>query len=214
MHIFSNTTTDTVPLIFQESKKRSLSLSNVAGAYFILIAGLVLSIVVGVIEFVYTKNKPERSLPEVRLISLNKRVYQVNIFLISRKHTFWVLIRSASVRHIFSYRNRKILTFTLQNNALAGVVHLIHVYLIIKILQHTKRESILILFSMNSYSLKAGQTVRVFCKSAVVYYFYHCMCLHVCPGELLFWIAVWPNLGKKLSFWLFACSLLTVAALL
>lgn len=51
--------------VFQESKKRSLSLSNVAGAYFILIAGLVLSIIVGVIEFVYSKNKPERALPEV-----------------------------------------------------------------------------------------------------------------------------------------------------
>ena len=181
MHIFPNTTTDTVPLIFQESKKRSLSLSNVAGAYFILIAGLVLSIVVGVIEFVYTKNKPERSLPEVRLISPNKRVYQANIFLISpRKHTLWVLIRSASFRHMFSYRNRKILTFTLQNKALAGVVHLIHVYLIIKILQHMKRENILILFSMNSYSLKAGQTLRVFANllwftiSIIV-----CVCMYV-----------------------------------
>ena len=54
-----------MPLLLQESKKRSLSLSNVAGAYFILIAGLVLSIIVGVMEFVYTKSKPDRTLSEV-----------------------------------------------------------------------------------------------------------------------------------------------------
>ena len=56
-----------MPLLLQESKKRSLSLSNVAGAYFILIAGLVLSIIVGVMEFVYTKSKPDRTLSEVGL---------------------------------------------------------------------------------------------------------------------------------------------------
>ncbi|XP_053398486.1 glutamate receptor 2-like [Mercenaria mercenaria] len=44
----------------RESKKKSLSLSNVAGIYFILIAGLVLAIIVGVCEFMYIKSKPER----------------------------------------------------------------------------------------------------------------------------------------------------------
>lgn len=47
----------------RESKKKSLSLSNVAGIYFILIAGLVLAIVVGVCEFVYIKSNPERVPP-------------------------------------------------------------------------------------------------------------------------------------------------------
>ena len=49
----------------QESKKKSLSLSNVAGAYFILISGLVVSIIVGVIEFIYSKAKPDQPLSEV-----------------------------------------------------------------------------------------------------------------------------------------------------
>ncbi len=49
-------------MYFQESKKKSLSLSNVAGIYFILIAGLVLSIVIGVLEVIYTKSKPEEML--------------------------------------------------------------------------------------------------------------------------------------------------------
>ena len=51
----------------QESKKKSLSLSNVAGAYFILISGLVVSIIVGVIEFIYTKAKPDQPLSEVSI---------------------------------------------------------------------------------------------------------------------------------------------------
>ncbi|KAH3842121.1 hypothetical protein DPMN_115609, partial [Dreissena polymorpha] len=43
----------------KESKKKSLSLSNVAGIYFILIAGLVFAIIVGVCEFLYIKSKPD-----------------------------------------------------------------------------------------------------------------------------------------------------------
>ncbi|XP_052281246.1 glutamate receptor-like [Dreissena polymorpha] len=42
-----------------KSKKKSLSLSNVAGIYFILIAGLVFAIIVGVCEFLYIKSKPD-----------------------------------------------------------------------------------------------------------------------------------------------------------
>ena len=34
--------------------------------------------------------------------------------------------------------------------------------------------------------------------SAVVYYFCHCMSLHVCPGDFfLFWIAVWPVVWER-----------------
>ncbi|WAR00270.1 GRIA2-like protein [Mya arenaria] len=42
----------------RESKKKSLSLSNVAGIYFILIGGLVFAIIIGVCEFLYIKSKP------------------------------------------------------------------------------------------------------------------------------------------------------------
>ena len=63
-----------VPLCFQESKKKSLSLSNVAGAYFILIAGLVLSIIVGVIEFIYTKTKPEQP---ATMVGTDKHISQL-----------------------------------------------------------------------------------------------------------------------------------------
>ena len=41
---------------------------------------------------------PDKAIPEG--IGLDKSVYQVNSFLISRrKHMLWVLIRSASARH-------------------------------------------------------------------------------------------------------------------
>lgn len=43
----------------KESKKKSLSLSKVAGVYFILVGGLVFSIIVGVIEFLYIRSKQE-----------------------------------------------------------------------------------------------------------------------------------------------------------
>ena len=35
--------------------------------------------------------------------------------------------------------------------------------------------------------------------SYLFYYFCHCMFLHGCPGDIffLFWIAVWPILGKE-----------------
>ena len=33
--------------------------------------------------------------------------------------------------------------------------------------------------------------------SAMVYLYFHCFVLHVCPGKFLFWIAVWPVLGNK-----------------
>ncbi|KAL5011717.1 hypothetical protein ScPMuIL_010268 [Solemya velum] len=41
---------------YRQSKKLSLSLSNIAGAYFILIGGLVLSIIVGVVEYIRYKS--------------------------------------------------------------------------------------------------------------------------------------------------------------
>ena len=50
----------------------------------------------------------------------------------------------------------------------------------------------------------------------MVYYFCHCTSLHVCPGQFLFWIAVWSILGKEtvLSFRLSACSVMLVVPLL
>ena len=44
-------------LIFQESGKRELSLSNVAGIFYILIAGLVFAIVLASAEFLFKKSK-------------------------------------------------------------------------------------------------------------------------------------------------------------
>jgi hypothetical protein len=43
--------------VLQESKKRSLSLSNVAGVFYILISGLVLAIVLGLVEIYHHKRK-------------------------------------------------------------------------------------------------------------------------------------------------------------
>lgn len=42
---------------FQDSKKRSLSLSNVAGIFYILVGGLALSVIVGTFEFM-CKSRP------------------------------------------------------------------------------------------------------------------------------------------------------------
>ena len=44
-------------LLFQESGKRELSLSNVAGIFYILIAGLVFAIVLASAEFLFKKSK-------------------------------------------------------------------------------------------------------------------------------------------------------------
>ena len=38
------------------------------------------------------------------------------------------------------------------------------------------------------------------------------LCMYVLV-KVLFWIAVWPIFGKILSFWLSACSVLTVVPL-
>ena len=46
-----------VILLFQESGKRELSLSNVAGIFYILIAGLVFAIVLASAEFLFKKSK-------------------------------------------------------------------------------------------------------------------------------------------------------------
>ena len=47
------------------------------------------------------------------------------------------------------------------------------------------------------------------------YYFCHCMSLHVCPGEsLILGCRFGHCLGKTLSFWLSACSVLIVVPLL
>ena len=43
--------------LFQESGKRELSLSNVAGIFYILIAGLVFAIVLASAEFLFKKSK-------------------------------------------------------------------------------------------------------------------------------------------------------------
>ena len=49
----------------------------------------------------------------------------------------------------------------------------------------------------------------------MVYYFCHCMSLHVCPVEIFILDSRLANyLGKKLSFWLSACSVLIVVPLL
>ena len=64
-------------------------------------------------------------------------------------------------------------------------------------------------------SILAHLTPVVFCwpfqsgASAVVYYFCHCMSLHVRMSwwfVLLFWRAACSFFGKKLSFWFSACS--------
>ena len=50
----------------------------------------------------------------------------------------------------------------------------------------------------------------------MVYYFCHCVSLHVCPGEIFILysrLAIFFG-GKKLSFWLTACSALIVVPLL
>ncbi|KAK3100564.1 hypothetical protein FSP39_021863 [Pinctada imbricata] len=44
----------------QGSKKKSLSLSNIAGGFFILISGLVLAIIVAVVEFQRSKSRGKR----------------------------------------------------------------------------------------------------------------------------------------------------------
>ena len=47
----------------------------------------------------------------------------------------------------------------------------------------------------------------------MVYCFCHCMSLHVCPGEIFTLDSRLANyLGKKLSFWLSACSVLIAVA--
>ena len=46
------------------------------------------------------------------------------------------------------------------------------------------------------------------------YYICHCMSLHVCLGEIFILDSRLAILGKKLSFWLSACSVLIVALLL
>ena len=49
----------------------------------------------------------------------------------------------------------------------------------------------------------------------MVYYFCHSMLLHVCAGEIFILDSVFSQfLGKKLSFWLSACSVLIVVPLL
>ena len=49
----------------------------------------------------------------------------------------------------------------------------------------------------------------------MVYYFCHCMSLHVCPGEIFILDSRLASfLGKELSFWLSACSILIVLPLL
>ena len=52
----------------------------------------------------------------------------------------------------------------------------------------------------------------------MVYYFCHCMSLyvHVCPGDFFFISEsrLFNFLGKKLSFWLSACSVSIVMSLL
>ena len=49
----------------------------------------------------------------------------------------------------------------------------------------------------------------------MVYYICHCMSLHVCPVEIFVLDSRLPNiLGKKLSFWLSACSVLVKVPLL
>ena len=51
----------------------------------------------------------------------------------------------------------------------------------------------------------------------MVYYFCHCMSLHVCSGDFFFYFCYsqFTNyFGKKLSFWLSACSILIVVPLL
>ena len=45
----------------------------------------------------------------------------------------------------------------------------------------------------------------------MVYYICRCMSSHVCLGDFfLFWIAVWPFFGTKLSIRLSVCSVLIV----
>ena len=49
----------------------------------------------------------------------------------------------------------------------------------------------------------------------MVSYICHCMSLHVCPGERFILDSSLANyLGKQLSFWLSACSVLVVVSLL
>ena len=50
----------------------------------------------------------------------------------------------------------------------------------------------------------------------MVYYFCHCMSLHVCPSEIFIILdsCLASFLGKKRSFWLSACSVLIVVPLL
>ena len=49
----------------------------------------------------------------------------------------------------------------------------------------------------------------------MVYYFYHCISLHVCPGVNFILDSPVVNVsGKKLSFWLSACSGLIMVPLL
>ena len=51
--------------------------------------------------------------------------------------------------------------------------------------------------------------------SAVVYYFCQCMYLYVCPGVIRILDSRLASfLGKKLPFWLSACSVLIVVQLL
>ena len=50
----------------------------------------------------------------------------------------------------------------------------------------------------------------------MIYYFCHCMSLHVCLGDFIFildsHLAI--VLGQKLSFWLSACSVLIMVSLI
>ena len=49
----------------------------------------------------------------------------------------------------------------------------------------------------------------------MVFYFCHCLCLRVCPGEILSLDSRLASyLGKTLFFWLSACSVLIVVPLL
>ena len=49
----------------------------------------------------------------------------------------------------------------------------------------------------------------------MVYYLCHCMSLHVCFGEFFILVSRLANyLGKKLSFWLSACSVLIMVSFL
>lgn len=57
-------------MLLQESKKRSLSLSNVAGVFYILVSGLVIAIVLGLIEvYIYKRQKSKVGVQQPKSVS-------------------------------------------------------------------------------------------------------------------------------------------------